>query len=686
MLLFCILAAMRISAGFHGSQEVSTDLSGSVLFLGSEIISSEPGSGGNVLSSNGDLFWKECIPGSCQRIVSLEQGEIFSHEYFSGPFLFGDGIMVSVFGEILILDQQGTFQRSYSTGEYPGSLCSNEENIWFVSSRDGVLKKIDTRTSVQNVVNLSFTPVTVHYGNDLLLIGKADGGYSIVTAAGNELLTIQEGFMGFFSGSNTVTFTRSKESEGCETLSWETVSVDIRTGMETVVSVEPSSVSSVSSPATDDPAAHFDVPYMHQRWDTPDWFDGSWSCGPTSCMMAVQYYNRLTPDSVWCSSPTGHWSEWGNYIPTEYTFLGYTYDILGESPDEVWVPGAHGFICRGYQGAGWDEMVLWMDRHELDSYRLGTTWSACTGELNNSWPIVASTTSPFTNGHILLFNGYYDDHSVICNDSYGDQNEPGWGTLPNGKDVVYDWPGYNNGNTQLSVSQLFSARSEVLSSAGELIDDRSLGYRKLGPCQYWHEQETGYDGYSWWTYSTGALPDTCFVEWIPELPSEAWYLVETYVPSSHATATGIYHINSSTGWVTATVNQGNYSDQWATVGTFFLSPSSAMARMGDYTGTQSQHISFDAIRFTQQTSIDEQSHANESECFTISHNPVHTASPIVFNLPDGFNGTIQVYDITGRLALTVQSSIPAGSLAPGLYHAVLYKEDKYDAVRFTVVN
>ncbi|MCK5842864.1 MAG: hypothetical protein KAH31_11880, partial [Candidatus Sabulitectum sp.] len=190
MLLFCILAALRVSAAFHGSQQVSTDLSGSVLFLGSETISSEPGSGGNVLSTDSDLFWKECPPGSSQRIVSLEQGELFSCEYFSGPFSFNDGIMVSVPDEILILDHQGTFQRSYSTGEYPGSLCSNEENIWFVSSRDGVLKKIDTRTSVQSAVSLSFTPVTVQYGNDLLLIGNTDGGYSIVTVAGDELLTI----------------------------------------------------------------------------------------------------------------------------------------------------------------------------------------------------------------------------------------------------------------------------------------------------------------------------------------------------------------------------------------------------------------------------------------------------------------------------------------------------------------
>ncbi|MCP4647314.1 MAG: hypothetical protein GY852_06205, partial [bacterium] len=336
--------------------------------------------------------------------------------------------------------------------------------------------------------SLSFTPATVQHEKGILLIGRTEGGYSITTAEGLELCTIPEGFFAHFNKNSSVTFTRSRKSEGCEILSWETVTIDPITSEEKIAPLQEgySTESDLNLPT--DLMVHFDVPYMHQRWDTPDWFNGSWSCGPTSCMMAVQYYNRLTPDSIWCSSPTGHWSQWGNYIPSEYTFLGYTYDIPGESPDEVWVPGAHGFICRDYGGAGWNEMTWWMNQHSLTSNWLGTTWAACTSELNNQWPIVASTTSPYTGGHILLFNGYHDNHSVLCNDSYGNQNLPGWGTLPNGKDVVYDWPGYNNGNTQLGISQLFSARSEPLTAAGTLIDDRNLGYRKLGPCQYWHEQ------------------------------------------------------------------------------------------------------------------------------------------------------------------------------------------------------
>lgn len=686
MLLIILLATLRIPAGIYGSEQIWTDLSGSVLLLENRHISSERGSGGNLLSAQEDLFWKECPTGEFQRIVSLHRGEIFSAEYFSGPYSNGlsNGMLISIPGEILILDLEGTVQHSFFTGEYPGSLCSDGKTIWFVSSRDALLKTMVMATGTTDVVELCFSPTTVEYSNGLLLIGRSDGGYSVTEDNGTLFLDIPNGFYCHFSGDDNVTFTRCISSYGCEALAWETATKNIRTGAETVVPVQAENITLYDTPG-DDPTVHFDVPYMHQRWDTPDWFDGSWSCGPTSCMMASQYYNRLTPDSIWCSYPDGHWSEWGNYIPTEYAFLGYTYDILGKSPGGVWVPGAHGFICRNLGGAIWAMMTLWLNQHGLDSYQLGTTWNACTSELNNSWTVVASTTSPYTSGHILLFNGYYDNHSVICNDAYGNQNLPGWGTLPNGKDVVYDWPGYNNGNTQLGISQLHSARSEVLSPACELIDDRTLGYRKLGSCQYWHEQETGYAGYSWWTYSTGALPDTCVVEWIPELSSEAWYLIETYVPASHASATGIYHINSSSGWVTASVNQGSCSDQWATVGTFFLSPSSAMVRMGDYTGTQGQYISFDAMRFTQQTSIEDENYSSNPECFRVSQNPVRNGFPIVFNLPDDFGGTVQIHDLAGRLAAETETSVVPGILPAGVYHAVIKHGNIHHSVRFTII-
>ncbi len=686
MFLVILLAVLNVPIGIHDNALLSTDFSGSILVCNQDTISTERGSGRNIVSVGNDLFWKQCPSGEKQAIVSLNTGEIFSAEFFSGPYSFENGLLVSIPNEILILSYAGSIVNSYWIGEYPGSLASSNEYVWFVSSETGELKQLDIFTEQISTVNLSFTPTSVQYAGSSLLLGCSTGGYRVIDLDSESVILLENAFFAYFSHENEITFLRHKTASGCETIEWETVLVNIFTGQEMVIDeISEIALFSTSVSTTDDPNAHFDVPYIHQRWDTPDWFDGSWSCGPTSCMMAVQYYNRLTPDSIWCSYPTGHWSEWGNYIPTEYTFLGHTYDILGEAPDEVWVPGAHGFICRGYQGAGWNEMISWLDQHGLTSQWLGTTWSACTSELDNSWTVVASTTSPYTGGHILLFNGYYSNHSVICNDSFGNQNLPGWGTMRNGKDVVYDWPGYNNGNTMLGISQLFAARSEPLTVADELIDDRSLGYRKLGSSLYWHEQETGFDGYSWWTYSTAALPDTCWVEWNPVLPSEAWYNVETFIPSSHATATGIYHINTTSGWETVSLNQNNHSNEWVEIGAFYLSPSLAQVKMGDYTGTGGQYISFDAIRFTIQTSIDEDNVSDVFTDFSVSQNPVTNTLPFSFNLPNSFIGSVKIFDMNGRLVLTTESQVPADFLSPGLYHAVIGNQNNINSIRFTVI-
>jgi len=686
-MLLLLLAVSWIPAGVHEGVPVLRDFFGSSLFLGSKLVSNKPGSGGNSLSTGGMLFWKECPSGEFQTIVSLETGAIFSREYFSGPFSNGtnDGMLVSVPGEVLVLDLEGTVRNSFFTGEYAGSLCSNGKTVWFVSSRDGVLKTLDMATGTICPVDLCFSPQTVQYGDGNLLLGRSDGGYSVLNERGLDLLRIQEGFSGYFSGYGEVTFTRVVESSGCESVEWETVTVDIATAREATEPVQNRrSIPHLAS--QDEPEARFDVPYVHQRWDTPDWFNGSWSCGPASCMMAVQYYNRLTPDSIWCSYPEGHWSEWGNYIPVEYAFMGFTYDIQGEAAGGAWVPGSHGFICRNYQGAGWSEMTLWMNQHGLSSSALGTTWSACTAELDNSQPVVASTTSPLTGGHILLFNGYYSNHSVVCNDAYGNQNLPGWGTLYNGQDVIYDWPGYNNGNIQLGISQLFSARSEVLSPAGELIDDRTEGYRKLGPCQFWHEQQTGYGGYSWWTYSTDALPDTCVVEWLPALSASGNYSIDVFIPASHADASAVYQINTATGLETTTINQAEYSNQWASLGSFSLSSASAAVRAGDYTGTQGQYISFDAMRFTVQTSIGQPVPTGELLEFSVSRNPIPGFLPVVFNLPEGISSEIIVFDISGRQAAVTENFIPAAALPAGLYHAVVTVDGNELITRFTVTN
>ena len=104
-----------------------------------------------------------------------------------------------------------------------------------------------------------------------------------------------------------------------------------------------------------------DVPYMHQLWDTPDDFDGGWSCGPTSCVQTISKWGILPNADITTSWPYAHTSHWGWYIPNNYTFNGYTYDTWGVAASSN-CQGAHGFVCREYGGAVWDYMVTFLNQ------------------------------------------------------------------------------------------------------------------------------------------------------------------------------------------------------------------------------------------------------------------------------------------------------------------------------------
>ena len=202
------------------------------------------------------------------------------------------------------------------------------------------------------------------------------------------------------------------------------------------------------------------MPYMHQRWDTPDDFNGSWSCGPTSCIQTIQRYARLPNHDITCTWPTPHTSPWGWYVPNLYSFSGHTYDIWGLAAGDAWVQGAHGFTCRELGAAYWAHMVTLMNQHGLTSWQAGSSFSTLVSEVDADFPMVASTNT-LGSGHIMVFKGYESDHSITVNDPYGDANAGSWGSYRNGESAVYDWPGYNNGHVVIGVSQLFGAQGVV---------------------------------------------------------------------------------------------------------------------------------------------------------------------------------------------------------------------------------
>lgn len=672
-----------------------------------EVISDEPGAGRNVILIEENVLFKECPSGMPQRviIVAPDQTEItlFESDCFSGPFSTDSStFMIAHDGFMIEFDLRGREIESWYIGEFPAWAAVSDDRICFTGENGG-LRMLAMETG--KVLRLRITGAEeaaysrISSGQDgLFLAEKSSGGFTVLDSTGNVItdnscysypswtedgciLCSRLEFSGMFPVSGTILVIDPRTGDQdiitvsgiplnpVFTIDRKIVWTDGASGKLIGFNVQPFPVLEYQ-PIMDDPEGHIDVPYMHQRWDTPDWFDGSWSCGPASCVMAVQYYRMLTPDSIRVSYPSpGHWSLWGNYIPEEYTFLGYTYDIWGISPGDVWVQGTHGFICPD-GSAWWNNMVDYLNQNEVSSAWAGTSWSTLTEQIDSGYPVVCS--SSLGSGHIIILNGYYANHTVIVNDPFGDANENGWGNHYNGKDVLYDWPGYNNGHVEIGISQLFYAQAQVPTEPDTLVDDCCKGFEKYGDCRYWHLTGSGYEGNAWWTWSTGALPDTCIAHWHPFLPGTGDYIVSVYIPPDFATATGIYVIQTSSGPVEVTLDQGLYSGEWAVLDTFHLSDDTWM-KLGDYTGTGGQYIAFDAALFSPSGTGTGDEFGSAHTSINPFPNPCRETAYVL--LPSGNEGaTVSLYDTSGRLLSrnsisncqsTVQ--IDVSSLSSGLY-------------------
>ncbi len=202
--------------------------------------------------------------------------------------------------------------------------------------------------------------------------------------------------------------------------------------------------------------AMLDVPYLHQVYDTRDDFTKKHSaCGASAALMALNYSETLPYWDCTCASPTSHVSHYGQYVSKIYTNNGVVYNISnGVDTTEF---GGYGYITQN----DWEETRGWMRQYILNHGKSsGTgvdwspTWDELKTEINDGSPFVVLTLLT-TAGHYITAIGYYDNqYTAIFNDPYGDHNRPGY---PNyyGAGAKYDWPGYNNGYSNLNVVGAF---------------------------------------------------------------------------------------------------------------------------------------------------------------------------------------------------------------------------------------
>lgn len=196
------------------------------------------------------------------------------------------------------------------------------------------------------------------------------------------------------------------------------------------------------------------VPYLHQVYDTPDDFDGNWACNATSAVMTLAYYGVIDAWDTTASTPSSHVSHYGNYVSKVYTINGHTLDVGSADPNGTTAYGGYGYIVQGDWEDTKGHMAEYIEFHGPSSaVDWSPSWDKVISEVDDQHPFVVLT-SITSAGHYIVDIGYHtDQHTAIFNDPYGNKND-GYMNY-DGAGALYDWPGYNNGYSNLETVHCF---------------------------------------------------------------------------------------------------------------------------------------------------------------------------------------------------------------------------------------
>jgi uncharacterized repeat protein (TIGR01451 family) len=180
------------------------------------------------------------------------------------------------------------------------------------------------------------------------------------------------------------------------------------------------------------------VPYVHQCYDTPKDFLGTYACAPTSAVMIIAYYGRVPPSPITVSQPSPHTSDYGAYVSTEYTYNGHVFSntvTITESFGTMSGKGAWGYIWQGEVDLVSYHLMNYLDEHDLDaSFAEAPSESQARDivqtQIDAGRPLIGRTyltgVPPIGWGHYVVIVGYEIDASggfwYLVNDPFGDKN------------------------------------------------------------------------------------------------------------------------------------------------------------------------------------------------------------------------------------------------------------------------
>lgn len=423
----------------------------------------------------------------------------------------------------------------------------------------------------------------------------------------------------------------------------------------------------------------FEVPYINQVYDTPPSSLGDAACAPTSAMMVLAYYHILPPWNLTLTIPTRHVSPYGNYILKTYFFHGKYFS--GGGYGYMWnTSDPYHMMASYYDYSG-------LSASRLDSPSLDTVIS----EVDAGYPYTLCNLLTSV-GHVIVINGVGSKYgTVVANDPYGDKNIGQW---PNysGKDVQYDWPGYNNGYQNLnqaawgvSVRYTPPARQDSIVDDLQFNDGFLLNNAPPASMSFWQDVNTGYDGHFWYTHTRSQ--DTCTAMWIqPDSLPDGRYEVSAYTPSFSSRALGagaatavryrIFHssdtLNGPLQEDSVMIDQSKYPNSWISLGTYpFAKGDSGYVKLGDGSKSTGQIVEFDAMKWHYQAPLLVQGSRKIPAQFELGQNypnPFNPTTTIKFEVQRSGFVVLKVYDILGRLVKTLVDS----RMTPG-EHSVVFQ-------------
>ncbi len=359
-----------------------------------------------------------------------------------------------------------------------------------------------------------------------------------------------------------------------------------------VAVVQPETVQANSVVDTGSTVYLSNVPYIHQNNDTPDWWNGNSSCNAAAALMGIQYYNILPKHPMTSSWPTPHNSDYGWYIPNQYTFNGNTYSATSQDPNGTTGRGGFGYITRNNWVDTKGYMRDFINQHGPSS---AVDWSPTIAkartDIDNNYPFVILT-SITSAGHYPLCIGYVkNQHTLIFNDPYGNKNT---GSYPSndGRMARYDWPGYNNGYSNMNTVHcyIWCRQTQNVPPPTIIVDNTDSGFSASSS---WSSGTSASDKYgsNYRFRSTQAVSDAA--TWNFTITQAGSYRVDAWWTAGSNRAAAASYVMPNGGSVQK--NQQGGGGAWQTLGTQTLSTGAKNVKLSCWT-TAGFVVVADAVR------------------------------------------------------------------------------------------